>query len=495
MEQLLKYLRPLKNRIHIKSIISTALTALTLALALDAVLVLFSKFRYVYGVFDIAAVLPVAILATALIICQFMRPSDYKTARIADSLGYKERFVTSMEIMLKKNPSQLEQMVLDDAVSCAKGADFKALYGIKPERYMLIAPLAAALLFAAAYFVPIQPGEELAEQQEMHELLDESVKAMTEKIDTSNLTAKQKKELKSELNSLKKELSRADNKSEAVSTIMKGQTKLKKIVENSENEQLKAIGSRLSQNKATQNIGEMLESGNIEQFNEEIKNLNDNLKNMTDDEIKELGKALKAAAQTSGIDGETKQLLDELGDALQNELTDEQLAEVSQNLSEFSDKINELAKQNEDIRSAVEKLNKDLAKTSEELGGAAAQSGNGTQQGQQGQGQGQARGQGTGQSQKGQSGGTQRGSGTIPNANIYTSNAQQYGDYDAELNGNGNDGTGDKIKTGTNGEKGEIVPYTDVYNEYKNEAMKNIEQDEIPYGVKDIVRDYFSSLE
>lgn len=492
MEQLLKYLRPLKNRIHLKFIISTALTALTLALALDAVLVLFSKFRYVYGVFDIAAVLPVAILATALIMCQFMRPSDYKTARIADSLGYKERFVTSMEIMLKKNPSQLEQMVLDDAVNCAKNADFKALYGIKPERYMLIAPLAAALLFAAAYFVPIQPSEELAAQQEMHELLDESIKSMTEKIDTSNLTAKQKKEIKSELNSLKKELSKADNKSEAVNTIMKGQTKLKKIVENSENEQLKAIGSKLSQNKATQNIGEMLESGNIEQFNEEIKNLNDNLKNMTGDEIKELGKALKAAAQTSGIDEETKQLLDELGDTLQNELTDEQLAEVSQNLSEFSDKINELAKQNKDIRDAIEKLNKDLAKTSEELGGAATQSGSGTQQGQQGQ---PVQGQGMGQSQQGQSGGTQRGSGTIPNANVYTSNAQQYGDYDAELNGNGNDGTGDKIKTGTSGEKGEIVPYTDVYNEYKNEAMKNIEQDEIPYGVKDIVRDYFSSLE
>jgi hypothetical protein len=39
------------------------------------------------------------------------------------------------------------------------------------------------------------------------------------------------------------------------------------------------------------------------------------------------------------------------------------------------------------------------------------------------------------------------------------------------------------------------VPYTDVFEEYKNDAMSSIEQDNVPYGVQSIVRDYFSSLE
>lgn len=491
MIQLLNYLKPLKNRIHLKYLISTVSAALTLAVILDAVLVLFSKFVYIYGVSDIALAVIIVIFATGLVIWQFIRPSDYKTARIADSLGYKERFVTAMEALHKENPSDMEKLVIDDAIACAKSADFKGLYSIKPNKYVVAAPVIALILFAVAYFLPIEPSEQLQAQEEMHELLDNAVEEMTNRIDTSNLTAAQKKEVKKELNTLKKELSKADNKTEAVNSIMKSQAQLKKIEADSENQQLKAIGSRLAENEATQNIGELLKSGNIEAFNEELDNINNNLDNLSEQEIKELGEAFKAAAQSTGIDEETKQLLDELADTMNSELTDEQLAEVSENLSEFSNQINELAKQNSDIRDAIEKLNSDLAEVSEDLSGNAgsgtqAQSGNTT--GQQGAGTGNnaaAAGQGS----------TGAGKGSIPNANVYTANAKQYSDYDAELNQNGGEGTGENVKNKIDGERGEIVPYTDVFSQYRDEALNNIEQENVPYGVKDIVRDYFSSLE
>lgn len=494
MRQLLNYLKPLKNRIHLKYLISTASLALTTAVILDAVLVLFSKFVYIYGVFDIALAVDILIFSTGLIIWQFVRPSDYKTARIADSLGYKERFVTAMEALNKENPSELERLVINDAVDSAKYADFKALYSIKPDKYLIVAPAAALILFAAVYFLPVEPSEQLQEQEEMHELLDNAIEDMTNRIDTSNLTATQKKEVKKELNALKKELSRADNKTEAVNSIMKSQAQLKKIESDSENFQLKAIGSKLAENKATQNIGELLKSGNIEAFNEEINNISNNISSLSEQDIRELGKAFKEAAQSSEIDEETKQLLNELADTMNSELTDEQLADVSKNLDKFSKQINELAKQNKDIRDAIEKLNSDLADVSDDLSGNA---GAGTQ-GQTGNTTGQyaQNGNGTGDNESTSSqGSTGVGKGSIPNANVYTANAKQYSDYDAELKQSGNEGTGEGVKNKVDGENGEIVPYTDVFSQYRDEAMNSVEQQDIPYGVKDIVRDYFSSLE
>lgn len=495
MKELLRYLKPLKNRIHLKYVISTVLPALALAEVFGTVLVLFSKFVYVYGVFHIVLVAAVLVLSVALVVCEFVRPSDYKIACIADSLGFKERFVTAVEISNRDNISGIEQLVIEDAVSCAKNADFKSLYKILPDRRLIIAPFAAAVLFAAAYFAPIPPSETLTEQEEMHSLIDSSFEEMTDKIDTSNLTNVQKKELKGELNDLKKELSRADDKAEAVNGIMQGQTKLKKIVENSENEQLKAIGGKLSQNEITRNIGELLESGNIQQFTEEVKNLSNSLSSLSDEQIKQLGKAFKAAAESTDIDEETKSLLNELGDIMQSELTEEQLAEAAANLNELSDKISELAKQNSDIRDAVEKLNNELAAVGEKLGGNNKSQGNAdNQQGGTNTRRGESKKSGNTPAQ-GKSGGNGRGKGSIANANVYTAKAQNYGDYDAELGDKNTQGTGKDAKTSVNGEKGQIVPYADVYSEYKNEAMKNIEQEEIPYGVKDIVRDYFSAIE
>ncbi|MEZ4708669.1 MAG: hypothetical protein R3A44_15785 [Caldilineaceae bacterium] len=40
-----------------------------------------------------------------------------------------------------------------------------------------------------------------------------------------------------------------------------------------------------------------------------------------------------------------------------------------------------------------------------------------------------------------------------------------------------------------------LVPYQQVYQQYLDIASQNIEQSEIPAGLRDYVRDYFSQLE
>lgn len=43
--------------------------------------------------------------------------------------------------------------------------------------------------------------------------------------------------------------------------------------------------------------------------------------------------------------------------------------------------------------------------------------------------------------------------------------------------------------------KGEMQPYNRVIGEYKEQAFQNLEGSEIPQGMQDIVKDYFTSLE
>ena len=47
----------------------------------------------------------------------------------------------------------------------------------------------------------------------------------------------------------------------------------------------------------------------------------------------------------------------------------------------------------------------------------------------------------------------------------------------------------------TIGSKGESIPYQEVFQEYKKEAISFLEDDNIPYGIKNLIEEYFTSLE
>lgn len=508
MQKLFIYLKPIKKRIHLRLATVIMLTALTVAFLAAAVVLLYSKFVYMYDVYGTVECVLLAFVAVGLIAAVAMRPSKYKIVCTADSLGYNERFLTAFEALKKDSLTDMERLVVEDAEKCAKSAHFTESYSVLPNKRLLFAPFVALLLVALVCFLPIEPTQRMDELEQMHEQLDAVIDDAQSRLNTSNLTATQQKQIKSELKELKRDLSRVDNKTEAVNSIMNTQTKLKKIVADSENKQLGELGDKLAQNSATQEIGELLQNGNIEQLNEALNKLNDSLNNMNSQQLKELGNALKAAAQSGEINAETKQLLNELGDTLQNELTDEQLAQVSQNLQKLNDTITELAQQNQALREAVEQINQAFADVGDDLSGVSNKSGQSTSTAEgkgdsqaQGSSQGEAKGassgqaQGQSQGQTQQSGGSGKGTGSIAGANVYTANAQKYADYDAELNQNNAEGTGDYFKTNVNGERGAIVPYTDVFEEYKKDAVSSVEQDSVPYGVQSIVKDYFSSLE
>lgn len=145
-------------------------------------------------------------------------------------------------------------------------------------------------------------------------------------------------------------------------------------------------------------------------------------------------------------------------------------------------------------------------------GGSGVQSGSsgsGTQSGSSGSqsgsdGSGTQSGSGDSQSGSGSQGGSAasgnasgsgQGSGHIPDEQIYSRGAEDMGSYDAQLEGyEGEAGeyvTEERQAIGTGGE----VPYSEVYNEYKDAALESLNDSSVPNGLQDIVREYFSTLE
>lgn len=74
------------------------------------------------------------------------------------------------------------------------------------------------------------------------------------------------------------------------------------------------------------------------------------------------------------------------------------------------------------------------------------------------------------------------------------------------LGGEGNETalTGQKLESGSSTfseadgapvQKGAMVPWQEVLTQYREEAVQSMDSQEIPPGLKELVRDYFSSLE
>ena len=57
------------------------------------------------------------------------------------------------------------------------------------------------------------------------------------------------------------------------------------------------------------------------------------------------------------------------------------------------------------------------------------------------------------------------------------------------------DGEGTVTDKQVIGSAGESVPYDQVFQAYQERALQSLSDESIPYGVRELVSDYFSSLE
>ncbi len=459
-------------------------------------------------------------------------------ARFADAqFGLQERAGAAVEIKqgTLTAPPTLAQQQFQDTIRAIQRVDATAQlpFAINRQDWALI--LVTIALLIAAVWLPNPQADILSGRRAVEEAIEEQIQqleALTQEIEQNPLlTDDQKKELTEPLDSALEQLQTGDlSREQAVATLSEAEADLRDLQAENSSESLRQAlqdaGDPLANNQNSASLGEALQSGNLAAASAAANALADDLSSMSQEELDELAQDLMETAQAlAEVDSEIAQQLAEAAQALQ----DGDVAAAQQALRQAAGSLQQRAQANAGSQQAGQTANQlsesrqAVAQAGEgQLSEGQGQQGQGQQgqqgeqgqgQGQQGEGNGQQAGSGQGQGEgggsesesggslEGSAGGPSRGGGHVEN--VYVPPAADLsgeGGVDIELPAeciaNPADCGGLLSENPTDfSEADSIVPYNQVYGDYRDAAYEALADDYIPLGMKDYVRDYFSSLE
>lgn len=528
-----KSVKPLKNRIHINMAVISLFTGLTAAGGLSFILAYLALAIPIPFLLKTIIIIYVTAVTASLVVSIFLRPGNLKVFKVADSLGLKERLITAYELREDRHP--LSRIQRYDALKAVSKADFKSLYAIRFPKYQGLASLALALLIAMSFAIPAPSREKaagieslLADIKKQAEKVDQERKELSKK---ANLSDKELREVNKKIDQLLKELKDSRTESEALKALSKTKHELEALKNKELNDDLRKLGEKLSENPLTRDFGQSLQNGNMAEMRDRLSKLNEKLKTLNANQKKELAEAFKNAAKEIANNKDLAQNLANLGQALASgnlgSISD-QLADINSTLSEMAESDSELADAIQQLSNSMDEARNQIASRSS--GGnksaqTSAQGNSGQQANTPGngstEGNGNQKGQGNSNGSKSQKGGGGAGnqssngdlgySGDETGGGAKKPGEKKSKDYESiyvprRLGGDAEESQikGRKNNSGTSQwqqasnapvEKGDTVPYDQVLGNYRNEAMSGLQDNSIPPVMKDIVRDYFSSLE
>ncbi len=468
-------------------------------------------------------------IIVTLIVLFWRRYTLWQQARFADAqFALRERTTTAVEIQqgTVTAPPILAQQQLADTVTAVNQVDTKSQFPLHLNRQDWLIILLALILLLAALFVPNPQEAILQEQRALKQSIAEQIaelEALSQEIkENPALTETQQEELLEPVESAIEGLNDGNlSQEEAVAVLSEAEADLRQLgTENDTNalrQQLETAGEPLANNPTTQALGEALQNGNLAQAGQEMAQLADNLPTLSEEEIAQLAEDLaETAAALQETDSELAQELAEAAEALQNgdiaaaqEALREAAATTQQRAQETA-----VAQQANQTADSLNQSRESVAQSGQGEQGEQAQgnqSGAG-QQGEQGQGEGnqpgqgqgqplgQGAGQGEGESAQGSPGTGTEGGGSADSVFVpLLRNFDEAGidiELPAECIANPADCGGLLSEAPTAfDEERSIVPYQQVFGDYRDAANEALQDDYIPLGLKGFVREYFTSLE
>lgn len=512
MKELKRLLKPLKKKITVNNLIYHIFRSMAAGAGIIFAILICSKLVYVPQKGAICAGIAVLSLAAGIFLALVKhRVTDYEAAAEGDRLGYDERLITAYGILRDGHErTPMEELAVKDAVDTAKKARLAEGYKITFPRKLAViiaiavaascltgfAPDAGVYVFTPSTEQALKDTEEIKKSVNDDEGLSESFKEEYNKI----------------LKDLNKDLKKAKDAKEAKKLINDAQKELKKLEKKSLDDK-NNIKNALSDFGAGSEISSAMDLNDSEALAKALEKLMAEIENMTDEELEELSELLSELKE-SLTDEELKELLEEAEKAASEGNAQEAAAALSNAAQSAISKSSKAT-------SAINRTATSLAKASDGTGkssdsessegssGEGQGQGQGQQEGQndgdgqgdgdgsgKGEGEGEGQGDGTGQSQSSGEGGSGRGIGHAEPEKVYTRDAQGLEGSEEQLNSQqSEDGEVTYSETKSGGVNGTSVPYDSVISDYMEQALKESENGNIPYGMKEIIAEYFSGLE
>lgn len=515
MKEFKRLLRPLKKKITVNNLIYRLLQALLIGLAVDLVILIASKIVFIPNKMAICAVVILISAAAGLILALVKyKVTDYAAAEEGDRLGCNERLITAYEILKNgQDRTTMEELAVKDAVHTAKGAKLAEQYKITfPKRLSII----TAAVLAASCLTGFAPDAGVYELTPITEQALKEAEEVKKAINNDeNLSNAFKEEYNKILKDLNKELKKAKDEKDAKKLINEAQKELKKL-EKETSDDKNSIKNMLSDFAAGSDISSAMDMNSTEALSKAMSKLAAELEKMTEEELAELAKQL-SELKDELTDEELKELIDEAEKAAEE-------GDGKKAASALSKAASSAVNKNLSSSSAASRTASSLAKASDGTGKTATSTpnnGNSTDGNSNGNGEGEGAGEGNGEGQgsgEGQNGGNGQGqgdgsgngsggtgSGTGGNGRgfghaepekVFTRNAEGMQGEEQQLQSQQTEeGEVTYSETKADGVNGQSVPYDTVVGGYKEQALKETESGSIPYGMKEIIAEYFSGLE
>ncbi len=480
--------------------------------------------------------------ALALVWTQSRRRNLLAQARFADrQFHLQERASAAVEIHqgTLSAPPPIARQQLHDALRAGTQVTPQTLRDSLPLRLnrqdWIIIGLAIILL-GMAFWLPNPQLDILRGQRAVATAVAEQAESLASLLETIQenpvLTPAQQEELQQPITGALEALQEGGlTQEEAVAVLSEAEADLRDLAASSDTsalrQQLQEAGAPLAENPASQSLGQALQAGDLSAASAAANQLADELPSLSAAEQAALAQDLAETAQAlQNTDSQLAQQLAEAAQALQNG----DVAAAQQALREAAGTLQQRAQEQIAAQQA--------AQAAEQLGQgreAVAQAGQtGQSQGQQASGGQEESGQGQagqGQAGQGQDGG-EGGEGASGSPIESLGNEAATGS--AETGGPGSPGPGGGHVENVyvpplvdlSGEEGidvelpaecladptacgslltenptplddeqSIVPYSQVFGDYRDAAYEALDSDYIPLGMKEFVRDYFASLE
>jgi hypothetical protein len=524
--EILNCIRKIKRRIHRNIIFDYIIWGVILALGCGSLVSITGLLLPLYKVHVIAFKLAGAGAATALLIALTRIPKNSKAARVADSLGLKERVTTAMEFIgVEEGFAVLQKR---DTLNRLKCLDYKEGLTFSVKRRQGVLMLIFIVIILGSMLIPT-PAKSKAEIKYKFEIMQEGKLENIEKVEkdirkNTILSEEVKKELLENLTSLKQEIKEAKSVSDIDNSLTKFQIKMDSMKEKYKENDLNNLDDGLSRSEATAGLSQAIESGNKEAIDAEIKKLPEALKNATEEEQKKAAQNFANMAKNTENE-ELKKSLNEMAEKLAENNPDK-FKELADSLSNFNNAV----QKNVDDKLAKNELKgiqsdfmpeKPADKEPSQEGSQKGSPNNPPQGGgQPGQGAEPGEGKTPGEGTKPEEGKTPEGGssnnsgGEKPAGGEGSSTGGQKPSTGEGLNKPGGNSTeGESVYVPSEGEaggSGEVIkegtlpPPTDpakpqsldkVIGKYKEKAYENMNSYVIPEAMKDIIKSYFSSLE
>ena len=533
--EILSFIKKIRMRIHRNIMINYVIWGIVIALCCGSLVSIAALLIPLYKVHIVVFKLVGAGVLIALLASLLKIPKNDKAARVADSLGLKERAVTALELLGEE--TNFAQLQKKDTLERLKGLEYKERLNFSINRKQIILFIVFIFIIVSSGFIPTKARDK-AEEKYKFNIMQEEKLANIEKVEkdikkNSSLKDEDRKELLENLSSLKKEIKDAKSVTDINNSLAKFQIKTDSLKEKFRENDLNNVASGLSRNNYTNNLANAIERGDKEEISREISNLPEALKNSTEEEQKKLSQDFADTAKNTE-DKELKKSLNDIAEKLAGN-NPEKFKELNSSLEAFKDSLQK-SMENKYAKNELKSIQNDFMpekkygdnSSPQNSGAQNPSSGNqqeGNQQGngQQGSNQNGQNGNNASEEGKGQPGASspdgqkpseEQKPGSNPNDNTGNNNENSNdkpGNSGSNNGKSGNDSSGLSKPGSSNSSEGESVylppppektgeaPKSQnldkVIGKYKEKAYENMNSFVIPEAMKDIIKNYFSSLE